>query len=530
MENKYHYNHREIPQSLSKSTKHPSTQLIEDNRASHKQTSELIRSICKNSTITAVRQMKWDYENDQLIKNGDYKITAGKNNYSITKLMSSQALTEDENKNVINDLRNNFPKDYIRFLDPILQHLIMYDAGKLKATSENAFGYGSIYFESKRGKESDMQRIRLLHSGPDMQGPSFGSFNTDVKWYSTTGGGIGNSTEEPFGLDEPPGITEEPPSIEQQDEVSLKEFFYNRHDERKDHLSRGHTHDLSMPEHEGLNQDGIDEIVKLISKVENIVFEGDTEEKKLEAKNRYTMIEIRRLIDTGKLPKAFGQELAFAAISEKSDENYESVSLGPLEQEYNSLIEVFEKQKKYCEDREDAQSKSSALSDTVSDLDKEIRNEMQNYKNSIDWKDKLKIAFCCQPEIEDRIINNNSKIAAKYDIVVTSISPLKDKISSHFWPFINRNIEKIEMKIEGQKDHKLTNKTWNEALQETNSIKRLTKSIDDALKNSIPTEMLKKKDEVDAKISAYDKNKEEKYKKEAIWDIAQAYKEFSKYL
>ena len=86
------------------------------------------------------------------------------------------------------------------------------------------------------------------------------------------------------------------------------------------------------------------------------------------------------------------------------------------------------------------------------------------------------------------------------------------------------------MKIEGQKDHKLTNKTWNEALQETNSIKRLTKSIDDALKNSIPTEMLKKKDEVDAKISAYDKNKEEKYKKEAIWDIAQAYKEFSKYL
>ena len=42
--------------------------------------------------------------------------------------------------------------------------------------------------------------------------------------------------------------------------------------------------------------------------------------------------------------------------------------------------------------------------------------------------------------------------------------------------------------------------------------------------------MLKKKDEVDAKISAYDKNKEEKYKKEAIWDIAQAYKEFSKYL
>lgn len=428
MNNKFSDKHVEnhLPCVL-KHNKRFAARYIQDNRSENIRTQQLIHAITSanmHKTSNPI-QMQWDYDfsiiyDDKIYAYEDklgYQIGVRNGQFVFKqkdeKTKKLQTISQNDEITIIKEnFRNNFPPNKIKDLTPELQSLIYCVANNLKAVSENAAGFGSIYFGidgASSNNYSKLQRIRLVHS----DGPVIPKVHSDVQWHAAI---LGAKYEDSR-------YVKTNPQNEYLRETTLVEKGANDYA----HNSRGHI--CKIPDIP--TQDTIDRIIKLVTLAKT------KPTKRMQ--NWEVMMGIRIMINNGKLNERFSQELAYAklygTLAVKDNDN------SALNNQCRRLLQTYRQQKIYNEHRLQSLYKIGAWMKTV-----------------------VALKIFLNRENKDKFDKDRDQLQKIYQNGIENLQKAQELMSFHFWPYINdkisnlRNIDLIETITDESKEREIIEK------------------------------------------------------------------------
>lgn len=400
---------------------------ILDNRSENMRTQQLMHVITSanmHKTLNPI-QMKWDYDvnsfyDDQIYANEDklgYQIGVRSGEFVFKqkdeKTKKFQTISQNDKITIIKEnFRNNFPPNKIKDLTPELQSLIYCVANNLKAVSENATGFGSIYFGidgASPNNYSKIQRIRLVHS----DGPVIPKVHSDVQWHAAI---LGAKSEDSRYVKTYP-----------QNEYLRETTLVEKGADDYAHYSRGHI--CKIPDIP--TQDTIDGIIKLVTLAKT------KPTKRMQ--NWEVMMGIRIMINNGKLNERFSQELAYAKLYGTLAVN--DVDNSVLINQCRRLLQTYRQQKIYNDHRLQSLYKIGAWMGTAVAL--------RTFLNR---------------ENKDKFDKDRDQLQIIYQKGVENLREAQELMSCHFWPYINdkisnlRNINLIETITSERKEREIVEK------------------------------------------------------------------------